>query len=81
MQISSNYNRYDSTSVSNNPNVQQSAASQATNSIKKFLEAFSVKISLRARQSAEFNDPSIKYPTHDSDVLQYNGNLSLTYKS
>lgn len=80
MEIRSDYNRYES-SINNNPNINQTRPMKATNSIKRLLEAFYIELSPRARHSKEINDPSINYPVFNPDVLQYNSNLSLTYKS
>ncbi len=76
MRISSNKPQYDSV-VNKSSNTY---SSKPIGTIKRFLEAFRIDFSQRALSSKEFNDPSIKFPTHNSDVLQYSSNLSLTYK-
>ncbi len=76
MQISNNRSSYDST-VQNNTSVQQT---RPLNRVKQFLEAFRVDLSSRALSSKEFNDPSINFPTHNSDVLQYSNSLNLIFK-
>jgi hypothetical protein len=80
MQISNGINRYDST-VQNHANISNNTPLQNTTSIKRFIEAFRVDISDRAKMNSEYNNPDISYPTYDSDVLQYSSNLRLTYKS
>jgi len=80
MKIQSNYSRYDS-AVSSNSDINKPKSTQAKSSIRRVLDAFYLEISPRARYSKEFNDPNIKYPIFNPDVLQYNSNLSLTYKS
>ncbi|XPV69737.1 MAG: hypothetical protein ACNI25_04000 [Halarcobacter sp.] len=79
MEIRNSYNRYDS-AIDNNPNINRARTTQPTNNVRKLLDAFYITISTRARQSKEYNDPNIKYPIFNPDVLQYNNNLSLTYK-
>ncbi len=79
MEIRNNYSRYDS-SINSNTNIQKRAI-QTPNNIKKNTDASYVEFSQRARLSKEFNDPNINFPTFNEDVLQYNSNLSLTYKS
>lgn len=80
MEIRNNYSRYDS-SVNSNTNINQPRVIQTVNSVKKPTDAAYVDFSPRARLSKEFNDPNITFPTFNEDVLQYNSNLSLTYKS
>ncbi|WP_044418218.1 hypothetical protein [Halarcobacter anaerophilus] len=79
MEISNKLNRYDSTIQPNQ--IRQATRVASKGSVKEFTEAYRVDISQRARQSAEFNDNSITFPIHDSDILQYSQNLDLTYKS
>lgn len=76
MQISNNYNRYD-TIVNENPKNEKIST---TRRIKNFLEAFRVDLSQRALNSEEIKDPNINFPTYNSDVLQYSENLNLTFK-
>ncbi len=79
MEVSNNFNRYDST-VQANTNLNQTRQSNRTGTIKQFLQAFKVEFSQRALNSKEFNDPSIKFPTHNPEVLQYSQNLDLVFK-
>ncbi len=79
MEISKNFNRYDST-ISPNYDIQRNSRTNNVGTIKSFLEAFRIDLSARARASSEINDPSIKFPTYNEDVLQYNQNLKLIYK-
>lgn len=80
MEISNNFNRYDSTiQPSSNQIPTQQVSSKS--GIKQFTEAYRVDISQRAMESLEFNDKSITFPIHDADILQYSENLDLTYKS
>ena len=76
MQVSNNYNRYD-TLVNENPKNEKISK---TKRIKNFLEAFRVDFSQRALNSKEINDPDINFPTYNSDVLQYSKNLNLILK-
>ena len=80
MEVSNNFNRYDSTIQANNvqqkPNLQNSS-----NTVKRLLEAFRVDLSSFALNSKEFNDPSISFPVHNSNVLQYSEKLDLIFKS
>jgi len=48
--------------------------------IKNFLQAFRVDISQRVLESKEYNDPNIKYPTFNPEVLQYSQSLNLIFK-
>lgn len=79
MEISKNFSIYDSP-VSPNQRVSKNNETQRTGTIKSFFEAFRVDLSARALASSEFNDSTINFPTYNEDVLQYNQNLSLTYK-
>ena len=79
MEISKNFSRYD-TAIQTNQDIQQSRQALKTNSIKSLLEAFRIDLSPKALASSEINDPSISFPTHNADVLQYNENLALTFK-
>lgn len=78
MEISKNYSRYDSAITSNQDLPSRRVSPKST--VKNLLEAFRIDFSSRALASSEINDPSINFPTHNPDVLQYNSNLSLTYK-
>ncbi|QKF82461.1 hypothetical protein [Halarcobacter ebronensis] len=78
MQISSDYNRYDSAIQPSSSSLQSIANKNSGN--KLFQEAYKVEFSDRAKASAEFNDPTISFPVHDSEVLQYSQSLRLTYK-
>lgn len=76
MRISSNKANYDSV-------VNRSSSTQrvkTSNTIRSFLEAFRVDLSQKALSSTEFNDPNIKFPTHNEDVLQYSEKLNLIFK-
>lgn len=79
MEVSNNFNRYDSR-VQTNTNVNQSRQTSRTGTIKQFLHAFRIEFSQKALNSKELYDPSIKFPTHNPDVLQYSENLNLVYK-
>jgi|GEM_PF-6804253 len=79
MEIKGNYNSYDTRVDSSNIN--QTRANPVTRIAKKVVDAFYIEFSSRARQSKEFNDPNIKFPVFNPNVLQYNSNSSLTYKS
>lgn len=79
MEVSNNFNRYDST-IQPNVNLQQNQGINKTGRIKEFLEAFRIDLSSRAKASKEFNDPNINFPTHNPDVLQYSENLNLVFK-
>lgn len=76
MQISNNYNRYD-TVVNENP---KNEKIPTTRRIKNFLEAFRVDLSQRALNSKEIRDPDITFPTYNRNVLQYSENLNLIFK-
>ena len=76
MQVSNNYNRYD-TIV--NENVKKETV-KSTNKIKNFLAAFRVDLSQRALNSSELRDPNINFPTYNTNVLQYEENLNLILK-
>lgn len=80
MEVSNNFNRYDSTIQPSNLGVQQNQPLNRTGRIKEFLEAFRIDISSRAKESKEFNDPSISFPTHNPEVLQYSEKLNLIFK-
>lgn len=79
MEVSNNFNRYDST-IQPNVNLQQNQSITKSNSIKEFLEAFRVDLSPKAMASKEFTDSSISFPTFNPDVLQYSENLNLVLK-
>lgn len=76
MQVSTNTRSYDSR-VTNNNSVSRT---RSVGTVKQFLEAFRVDLSRKALLSEEFNNPSIKFPTHNTDVLQYSSNLNLILK-
>jgi len=76
MQISANTPKYDST-INNNAAIQQT---KPLNTIKQFKEAYRVDLSSNALSSKEFNDPSINFPTHNTNVLEYTNNLDLVFK-
>lgn len=76
MQVSNNYNRYD-TIVNENPKNEKLSS---TRRIKNFLEAFRVDLSQRALNSEEIRDPNIYFPIYNSDVLQYSESLNFTFK-
>lgn len=78
MEVSNNFNRYDST-IQPNTNIGQVAPIRKTR-LKSFFEAFKVDLSARALSSPELKDPNIKFPTHNPDVLQYSQNLELIIK-
>lgn len=80
MEVSNNFSRYDSTIQSQNLKVQQNQQVNRTGRIKEFFEAFRVDLSPRAKASKEFNDPNIKFPTHNPEVLQYSEKLNLVFK-
>jgi hypothetical protein len=76
MRISNNNSNYDSV-------VNRSSSTQrvkTSNTIRSFFEAFRVDFSQRALLSKEFNNPNIKFPTHNEDVLQYSEKLNLIFK-
>ncbi len=79
MEVSKNFNRYDST-ISPSHDIKRNSKTNNVGTIKSFLEAFRIDLSPRALASSEINDSSIKFPTYNEDVLQYNQNLKLTYK-
>jgi len=72
----SDYSRYDSR-IDTNSKTEQI---KSTNKIKSFLQAFRVDLSQRAIESKEYNDPTINFPTYNTDVLQYSENLNLIFK-
>ncbi len=76
MQVSNNYNRYE-TIVNENPKSDKISSSRR---IKNFLEAFRVDLSQKALNSEEIRDPNIHFPIYNSDILQYSENLNLTFK-
>lgn len=78
MEVSNSFNRYDST-IQPNTSLGQTAPIKKTR-LKSFFEAFKVDFSARALNSPELRDPNIKFPIHNSDVLQYSQNLELTIK-
>lgn len=80
MEVSNNFNRYDSSIQAPNLNIQQNQQLDKTSRIKTFLEAFRVDLSLKAKESKEFNDPNINFPTHNPEVLQYSEKLNLVFK-
>jgi len=81
MEISGSFNRYDSAIQPNNELQQTNKTTRANNnSIRTLLEAYKVDLSPRALNSSELNDPSINFPTHNPEVLQYSENLNLIFK-
>ncbi len=76
MIISNNKQQYDSV-INRSPNTN---STKSIGTIKRFLEAFRIDFSQRAIYSKEFTDTSIKFPTHNRDVLYYSENLKLSYK-
>ena len=79
MEVSNSFNRYDST-IQPNVDLQKNQRINKVNNEKEFLDAYRLDLSLRAKESKEFNDPDIKFPTHNQDILQYSENLNLTFK-
>ncbi len=79
MEISNNFNRYDST-IQTNTNLGEINPLRKINRVKNFFEAFKVDLSTRALSSTELNDPNIRFPVHNPDILQYSQNLNLIAK-
>jgi len=78
MEVSNKLNIYDSTIQ---PDIRQSSRVSSKTNLKEFTEAYRLDISQKALQSAEYNDESISFPIYNSEILQYDQNLDLIYKS
>lgn len=79
MRVSNSFSKYDST-IQANTNLNSEAPVTKVGKSRDFLEAFKVVLSPKALFSKELKDPSINYPTHNPDVLQYSQNLNLIFK-